>query len=85
MTRGESLLLGGLSTSTMASVTSIDKDLRNLRLGKYTPEVATEVRSWIEEALGQPLPVGDLLQGLKDGVVLCKYAFIRQITPALSI
>lgn len=58
----------------MASVTSLDKDLRNLRLGRYTPEVAAEVRSWIEEALGETLPVGDLVQSLKDGVALCKYA-----------
>lgn len=61
----------------MASVTSLDKDLRNLRLGKYTPQVASEARSWIEEALGEPLPVGELLQSLKDGVTLCKYAHFR--------
>lgn len=68
----------------MASVTSLDKDLRNLRLGKYTPQVADEVRSWIEEALEEPLPVGDLLQSLKDGVALCKYAHFRQTSPASS-
>lgn len=68
----------------MASVTSLDKDLRNLRLGKYTPQVATEVRSWIEEALGEPLPLGDLLQSLKDGVALCKYAPLTQMSPALG-
>jgi hypothetical protein len=56
----------------MASVSSLDKDLRNLRLGKYTPQVASEVRLWIEEALGESLPAGDLLQSLKDGVALCK-------------
>lgn len=56
----------------MASVSSLDKDLRNLRLGKYTPEVADQVRAWIEDALREPILAGDLLHALKDGVVLCK-------------
>lgn len=57
----------------MASVSSLDKDLRNLRLGRYTPEAAQEVRSWIEEILGERLVPGDLLNALKDGIALCKY------------
>lgn len=57
----------------MASVTSLDKDLRKMRLDKYTPAAANEVRSWIEDVLGEPLPSADLLEGLKDGVALCKY------------
>ena len=57
----------------MASVSSLDKDLRNLRLGKYTPQAASEVRRWIEDVLGEPLAPGDLLDALKDGVALCKY------------
>lgn len=57
----------------MASVTSLDKDLRNMRLGKYTPQVANEIRAWIEEALGEKLKTGDLLDAIKDGVALCKY------------
>ena len=56
----------------MASVTSLDKDLRKLRLDKYTPTAANEVKSWIEDTLGERLPAGDLLEGLKDGVALCK-------------
>ncbi|KAF6845474.1 calponin [Colletotrichum musicola] len=56
----------------MASVTSLDKDLRRLRLEKYTPAAAKEVGSWIEGVLGERLPSGDLLEGLKDGVALCK-------------
>ncbi|KAJ5217109.1 hypothetical protein N7468_010117 [Penicillium chermesinum] len=56
----------------MASVTSLDKDLRNMRLSRYTPQAAAEVRDWIEEALHEKLPSGDLLEGLKDGVALCK-------------
>lgn len=56
----------------MASVTSLDKDLRQMRLDKYTPAAANEVRTWIEEVLGAKLPSSDLLEGLKDGVALCK-------------
>ncbi|KAI1483832.1 hypothetical protein F4774DRAFT_105307 [Daldinia eschscholtzii] len=56
----------------MASVTSLDKDLRKLRLEKYTPAAANEARSWIESVLGSKLPSNDLLDGLKDGVALCK-------------
>lgn len=57
----------------MASVSSLDKDLRSLRLGKYTPEAAAEVRVWIEQALAEHLDPGDLLEALKDGVALCKW------------
>ncbi|KAI9372906.1 hypothetical protein BJX61DRAFT_414511 [Aspergillus egyptiacus] len=56
----------------MASVTSLDKDLRNLRLSRYTPQAAAEVRSWIEDVLREKLPPGDLLEALKDGVALCR-------------
>ncbi|KAE8145262.1 hypothetical protein BDV25DRAFT_165055 [Aspergillus avenaceus] len=56
----------------MASVTSLDKDLRNLRLSRYTPQAAAEVRDWIEEALQEKLSAGDLLDALKDGVALCR-------------
>lgn len=56
----------------MASVSSLDRDLRKLRLDKYTPAAANEVRSWIEGVLGERLPAGDLLVALKDGVALCQ-------------
>lgn len=56
----------------MASVTSLDKDLRSLRLSRYTPQAAAEVRSWIEEFLHERLPAGDLLDALRDGVALCR-------------
>ena len=59
----------------MASVSSLDKDLRNLRLGKYTLQVANEVKTWIEDVLGETLKSGDLLDAIKDGVALCKYAY----------
>ena len=57
----------------MASVSSLDKDLRNMRLGKYTQQIANEIREWIEEILGERLQAGDLLEALKDGIALCKY------------
>ncbi|KAF4635827.1 hypothetical protein G7Y89_g2273 [Cudoniella acicularis] len=56
----------------MASVTSLDKDMRKLRMDRYTPQAANEVRTFIEESLGERLAPGDLLESLKDGVALCK-------------
>ncbi|XHG01454.1 hypothetical protein AWENTII_004836 [Aspergillus wentii] len=56
----------------MASVTSLDKDLRNMRLSRYTPQAAGEVRDWIEDVLQERLQGGDLLDALKDGVALCR-------------
>lgn len=56
----------------MASVSSLDKDLRKMRLDKYTPAAANEARYWVESILGERLSSGDLLEGLKDGVALCK-------------
>lgn len=50
----------------------LDRDLKRMRLEKYTPAAANEARSWIESTLGSPLPAGDLLAALKDGVALCK-------------
>nr|OQO17671.1 hypothetical protein B0A51_15112 [Rachicladosporium sp. CCFEE 5018] len=48
--------------------------MRNLRLGRYTPQAANETRQWIEESLGRSIPPGDLLDALKDGVALCELA-----------
>lgn len=56
----------------MASVTSLDQDMKKLRLGRYTPQAANEARGWIEDVLGERLPPGDLLDTLKDGTVLCR-------------
>ncbi|PKS10008.1 hypothetical protein jhhlp_004633 [Lomentospora prolificans] len=67
----------------MASVTSLDKDLRKLRLDKYTPGAANEARSWIESILGERLPSSDLLEGLKDGVALCKLVNLAIGPPGL--
>ncbi|OJD19673.1 hypothetical protein AJ78_00405 [Emergomyces pasteurianus Ep9510] len=56
----------------MASVSSLDKDLRSLRLSRYTPQAANEILEWIEEVLHEKLPKGDLLELLKSGVILCR-------------
>ncbi|KAL8823423.1 MAG: hypothetical protein Q9191_005874, partial [Dirinaria sp. TL-2023a] len=68
----------------MASVSSLDKDLRNLRLGKYTPQAADEVRRWIQDVLGEPLPSGDLLDALKDGIALCKLVNLATGPPGVK-
>ena len=67
----------------MASVSSLDADMRNLRLSRYTPEAASEIRVWIERNLGTTLPPGDLLDVLKDGVALCQLANLA-IQPQLG-
>jgi hypothetical protein len=71
----------------MASVTSLDKDMRKLRLDRYTPAAANEARAFIEDALGERLPQSDLLDALKDGVALCKYvlSYSHQLYIALWI
>ncbi|PSN73380.1 hypothetical protein BS50DRAFT_607044 [Corynespora cassiicola Philippines] len=65
----------------MASVTSLDQDMKRLRMGRYTPQAANEARSWIEEVLGERLPAGDLLDALKDGTVLCRLVNLAAPTP----
>ncbi|RYN19235.1 hypothetical protein AA0119_g13095 [Alternaria tenuissima] len=65
----------------MASVTSLDQDMRKLRMDRYTPQAANEVRSWIEGTLGERLPAGDLLDALKDGTVLCRLVNLAIPTP----
>jgi len=62
----------------MASVTSLDQDMKKLRLSRYTPQAANEARTWIEDILGERLPAGDLLDALKDGTVLCRYILGHQ-------
>jgi transgelin len=63
----------------MASVTSLDKDMRKLRMDRYTPQAAREVRDWIEGILGERLARGDLMEALKDGVALCKFVSCTHI------
>lgn len=68
----------------MASVSSLDQDMRNLRLSRYTPAAASEVRQWIESTLNEPLLAGDLLEALKDGVALCKLANLVLSPPGIK-
>jgi hypothetical protein len=51
--------------------------MKRLRMSRYTPQAAREVRAWIESTLGEQLPNGDLLELLKDGTILCRYDSIR--------
>lgn len=59
--------------TSMASVSSLDQDMRKLRADRYTPKAANDIRDWIEETLREQLPTGDLLETLKDGTILCRY------------
>lgn len=68
----------------MTSVTSLDKDLKRLRLSKYTPQAAKEVRTWIEDILAETLGDGDLLDRLRDGIVLCKLANAAVPSPGVK-
>ncbi|KAK1066319.1 calponin, partial [Friedmanniomyces endolithicus] len=68
----------------MASVSSLDQDMRTLRLSRYTPQAAQEVRTWIEETLVERLSPGDLLDSLKDGVALCKLANLALPPPGIK-
>ena len=68
----------------MASVSSLDHDVRNLRLSRYTPQAANQTRQWIQDTLGSPLPPGDLLDALKDGVALCRLANLVLPAPGLK-
>ncbi|KAF2130317.1 hypothetical protein P153DRAFT_430556 [Dothidotthia symphoricarpi CBS 119687] len=68
----------------MASVTSLDQDMKRLRMGRYTPQAANEVRGWIEDALGERLPAGDLLDALKDGTVLCRLINLAVPVPGVK-
>ena len=63
---------GCIGPDDMASVSSLDQDMKKLRMSRYTPSAANEVRTWIEEILGEKLPSGDLLDSLKDGTILCR-------------
>jgi len=67
----------------MPSVTSLDSDMRNLRLSRYTPQAANEARTWIEDTLGRSLPPGDLLDALKDGTALCELANMALPPPGI--
>ncbi|KAH8700071.1 hypothetical protein GQ44DRAFT_778930 [Phaeosphaeriaceae sp. PMI808] len=67
----------------MASVTSLDQDMKKLRMDRYTPQAANEARNWIEAVLSERLPGGDLLEALKDGTVLCRLINLAVPSPGL--
>lgn len=58
--------------------TNLDQDLANSRRVKYeNPELQKDVKTWITGVLGDEIDVtvfngSDLMESLKDGVVLCK-------------
>jgi len=60
----------------MASVSSLDADMKRLRMSRYTPAAAKEIRTWIQDSLGETIPTGDLLEVLKDGTILCRCVFL---------
>lgn len=62
----------------MASVSSLDQDMRQLRMSRYTQSSANEARTWLQASLGEQLEKDDLLAALKDGTVLCRYSSLCQ-------
>ncbi|KAK6530260.1 hypothetical protein TWF694_003622 [Orbilia ellipsospora] len=66
----------------MASVSSLDKDLAQVRLGKYTVQAEQETKAWIESVLNQSLGNDDLMEALHDGTVLCK--LVNKLTPGTA-
>lgn len=68
----------------MASVSSLDQDMKRLRLSRYTPAAANEARAWIESTLHEKLLPGDLLEALKDGVALCTLANMALPPPGIK-
>ncbi|OJD29185.1 calponin domain-containing protein [Diplodia corticola] len=69
----------------MASVSSLDQDMRRLRMQKAKdPAAVNETTTWIEETLGQKLPPGDLMDALKDGTILCQLANLAIPPPGIK-
>ncbi|KAG0641763.1 hypothetical protein HOY80DRAFT_953318 [Tuber brumale] len=67
----------------MASVSSLDRDLSRLRLGKYTPQVSQEIKDWITATLNENLGNGDLMLVLRDGTILCRLANLLGESPQI--
>ncbi|KAF8456453.1 hypothetical protein BDZ91DRAFT_777725 [Kalaharituber pfeilii] len=67
------------------SVSSLDKDLARLRLAKYTSKDSAEIKEWLNEILGVSLPESkDLMDCLKDGVLLCRLVNLLPGAPQLK-
>ncbi|RPA96556.1 hypothetical protein L873DRAFT_1811164 [Choiromyces venosus 120613-1] len=67
----------------MASVSSLDRDLSRLRLGKYTPQASQEIKDWITATLNENIGNEDLMVALKDGTILCRLANLLEETPQI--
>jgi transgelin len=68
----------------MASVSSLDQDMKKLRMSRYTASAAAEVRTWIEATLHESLPTSDVLEALKDGTILCRLANLAVPNPGVK-
>ncbi|RCI06740.1 hypothetical protein CU098_012568 [Rhizopus stolonifer] len=53
-------------------VYGIDKEIRAKIESKYSLEREQEAKKWIENLIGEPFPLDDFAESLKDGVILCK-------------
>lgn len=49
------------------------------RKSKYNPEECADIKDWVETVVGEPLPSGDPIGVLKDGVALCR--LVNSIRP----
>ncbi|KAK9366065.1 calponin [Lipomyces kononenkoae] len=67
----------------MASVTSLDQDMAELRKSKYDAKSAAEAKAWIENILGENFGSEELMDILKDGVILCR--LVNVITPSANL
>ncbi|KAK9314386.1 calponin homology domain-containing protein [Lipomyces starkeyi] len=67
----------------MASVTSLDQDMAELRKSKYDAKSVAEAKAWIEGILGDDLGSEDLIDILKDGVILCR--LVNIIVPSANL
>ncbi|PWW75740.1 hypothetical protein C7212DRAFT_344434 [Tuber magnatum] len=67
----------------MASVSSLDRDLSRLRLGKYTPQASQEIKDWVTATLDENLGNEDLMVVLKDGTILCRLANLLGESPQI--
>lgn len=49
---------------------------------KFSAEAGEEVREWIGQVLGEPVPAGDIFDVLKDGILLCRV--VNTIEPGIA-
>ncbi|KTG35325.1 hypothetical protein cypCar_00013653 [Cyprinus carpio] len=56
----------------------LSADVRNKLAQKYDPQTEEDLRIWIHEVTGRPVP-DNFMEGLKDGVILCE--LINKLQP----